>query len=167
MTLNALANSTGVYFNYTGAYPCTNLSDWEGTGDLDGFGWNILACNELAMPIGYANDSMFLPESFDYDNYTKSCQELYGLTPYYDWALDIFGGWNNSVDFLAATNIVWSNGELDPWRAGGMNTNVTADGTGIALYIENAAHHLDLREPNVEDPATVTSGRGVEMAHIK
>ena len=41
----ALANSTNVYFNYTGNYPCTNLSDWEGTGDLDGYGWNILACN--------------------------------------------------------------------------------------------------------------------------
>jgi hypothetical protein len=43
--LNALHDSTNVYFNYTGAYPCTNLSDWEGTGNLDGFGWNILACN--------------------------------------------------------------------------------------------------------------------------
>jgi len=43
--LNALHDSTNVYFNYTGVYPCTNLSDWEGTGNLDGFGWNILACN--------------------------------------------------------------------------------------------------------------------------
>lgn len=43
--MEALAESTGVYFNYTGNYPCTNLTDWEGTGSLDGFGWNILACN--------------------------------------------------------------------------------------------------------------------------
>lgn len=43
--LQALQDSTSVYFNYTGAYPCTNLSDWEGTGSLDGFGWNVLACN--------------------------------------------------------------------------------------------------------------------------
>jgi hypothetical protein len=45
LLLSALANSTNVYFNYTGQYPCTNLSDWEGTGSLDGYGWNILACN--------------------------------------------------------------------------------------------------------------------------
>lgn len=45
LVLNALHDSTNIYFNYTGAYPCTNLSDWEGTGNLDGFGWNILACN--------------------------------------------------------------------------------------------------------------------------
>jgi lysosomal Pro-X carboxypeptidase len=42
---SALNTSTGIYFNYTGQYPCTNLSDTEGTGNLDGFGWNILACN--------------------------------------------------------------------------------------------------------------------------
>jgi lysosomal Pro-X carboxypeptidase len=45
LLITALKDSTNVYFNYTGAYPCTNLSDWEGTGNLDGFGWNILACN--------------------------------------------------------------------------------------------------------------------------
>ena len=83
----ALANSTNVYFNYTCNYPCTNLSDWEGTGDLDGYGWNILACNQLAMPIGYGPDSMFLEQSFDYDQYTAWCQSQFGLTPDYTWAL--------------------------------------------------------------------------------
>ena len=69
--LTALQNSTSVYFNYTGAYPCTNLSDWEGTGSLDGFGWNILACNQLAMPISFNNESMFIPQDWDYEGYTK------------------------------------------------------------------------------------------------
>lgn len=164
---SALAESTNVYFNYTGEYKCTNLSDWEGTGDLDGYGWNILACNQLAMPIGYGNDSMFLEQSFDYDTYTAWCQSEYGLTPDYTWALRYFGGFNITRDFLAATNAIYSNGELDPWRAGGLNQNVTADGSGIALYIESGAHHLDLRPPNDEDPATVTVAREIEMANIK
>lgn len=163
----ALAQSTNVYFNYTGQYPCTNLSDWEGTGDLDGYGWNILACNQLAMPIGYGPDSMFIEQSFDYEGYTALCQKTFGLTPDYDWALRYFGGFDIDKDFLATTNIVFSNGELDPWRAGGLNKNVTADGSGIALYIESGAHHLDLRPPNDQDPATVTEARNVEMANIK
>ena len=71
--LTALQDSTSVYFNYTGAYPCTNLSDWEGTGSLDGFGWNVLACNQLAMPISFNNNSMFIPQEFDYDAYTALC----------------------------------------------------------------------------------------------
>merc|ERR1712183_940372 len=94
LLLNALANSTGVYFNYSSQYPCTNLSDWEGDGGLDAQGWNVLACNQLAMPIGYGNDSMFLPEHFDFDTYQTTCQDTYSLTPYWNWALDQFRGWN-------------------------------------------------------------------------
>mmetsp|Transcript_3600 Transcript_3600/g.2349 ORF Transcript_3600/g.2349 Transcript_3600/m.2349 type:complete len:256 (-) Transcript_3600:166-933(-) len=145
--LNALHDSTNVYFNYSGQYPCTNLSDTEGTGDLDGYGWNILACNQLFMPTAMNDQSMFLPLEIDYDAYTAFCQEKYGLTPRYDWALDFFGGYDIEKDFLAVTNIVFSNGNLDPWMAGGLNYNVTADGSGIALLIEGGAHHLDLRLP--------------------
>jgi len=56
----AIATSTNVYFNYTENYPCTNISDASGEGSLDGYGWNILACNQLAMPISYGPDSMFI-----------------------------------------------------------------------------------------------------------
>ena len=119
------------------------------------------------MPIGYGSDSMFIEQAFDYDTYTAWCQDLYGLTPDYDWALRYFGGFDITKDFLAMTNIILSNGELDPWRAGGLNSNVTADGSGIALYIEAGAHHLDLRPPNAEGPATVTLARDIEMANIK
>lgn len=119
------------------------------------------------MPIGYGPDSMFIETAFDYDAYTAWCQDLYGLTPDYDWALRYFGGFDITKDFMAQTNAIYSNGELDPWRAGGLNANVTVDGSGIALYIESGAHHLDLRPPNDADPATVTNARNIEMANIK
>lgn len=163
----ALNTSTGIYFNYTGNYPCTNLSDWEGTGDLDGYGWNILACNQLAMPIGYGPDSMFVETPFDYEAYTSMCEEQYGLTPDYTWPLRYFGGFDIEKDFLALTNIVMSNGELDPWRAGGLNKNVTADGSGIALYITDGSHHIDLRLPEAGDTAPITEARAIETANIK
>jgi len=110
---------------------------------------------------------MFIPLAINYTANTEMCQQKFGLTPEYDWALKYFGGYNISTDFLAATNVIWSNGELDPWRAGGLNANVSADGSSIALYIESGAHHLDLRPPNVDDPATVTEARNIEMANIK
>ena len=119
------------------------------------------------MPIGMGANSMFIEEAFDYDAYTAWCQSSFGLTPDYTWALRYFGGFNIDKDFLAATNVIFSNGELDPWRAGGLNKNVTADGSGIALYIESGAHHLDLRLPNAADPYTVTQARAQEETIIK
>lgn len=68
---------------------------------------------------------MFLPQYWDAPSYTKSCQETYGLTPQYDWALDYWGGRNPSKDFRHISNIIFSNGELDPWHVGGVLYNVT------------------------------------------
>ena len=87
------------------------------------------------------------------------------MTPKYDWALDFFGGRNPEKDFQFASNLIFANGDLDPWHAGGVTTNITQN--TIALFIKDSAHHLDLRLPNAEDPSTVTQARAVEMAYVK
>ena len=43
--LEALKNSSDIYFNYTNQTSCTNFKDTDATGNLDGAGWNVLACN--------------------------------------------------------------------------------------------------------------------------
>jgi lysosomal Pro-X carboxypeptidase len=68
--LTALNASTNVYFNYNNQHNCTDFNDVEGTGTLDGAGWNVLACNQLAMPMGNGNNSMFKESTFDYAAYT-------------------------------------------------------------------------------------------------
>jgi hypothetical protein len=42
-----MLNAVNVYFFNNSATPqnCTNFDDTDATGDLDGFGWNVLACN--------------------------------------------------------------------------------------------------------------------------
>jgi len=69
--LTAVKTASDVYFNYTGQTNCTNYNDTDATGNLDGAGWNVLACNQLAMPTAMGNMSMFIEEPFDYDAYTK------------------------------------------------------------------------------------------------
>jgi lysosomal Pro-X carboxypeptidase len=54
---------------------------------------------------------------------------------------------------MKCSNIIFSNGELDPWHAGGVLTNVSE--RSIAIYIEDSAHHLDLRLPNDADPISL------------
>jgi len=78
------------------------------------------------------------------------------------------------------TNIVWSNGALDPWSGGGHYAhgdnggitgepvqNLTADGSSIALPIKNGGHHLDLMFPTAGDPQSVLDARVVEEKMIR
>ena len=89
---------------------------------------------------------------------------MYGELPQYNWALDHFGGRVPERDFMKASNIIFSNGELDPWQAGGITKKIN-DQT-IAIYIKDSAHHLDLRLPNDADPDTLTQARQTETEWI-
>jgi hypothetical protein len=45
-TFTAILNAANVYFNNNSTTPnCTNFNDTDATGDLDGYGWNVMACN--------------------------------------------------------------------------------------------------------------------------
>ena len=165
LVLTALNTSASVYFNYENQTSCTNTSDTEGTGTLAAGGWDVLACNELPMPTSFSKDSMFIEYAFDYTAYTTHCQTTFGLTPQYDWALTNFGGYNITQDFKSYSRIYFSNGELDPWMAGGVTEFIS-----IKLpfgVIKGGAHHLDLRLPNVADGDDVVWVRQQETEVIE
>lgn len=66
--LTALKTVADVYFNYEGeAGYCYDMTNTDASGDLDAAGWDVLACNQLAMPIskGSADKSMFVPQAWD------------------------------------------------------------------------------------------------------
>ena len=44
---------------------------------------------------------------------------------------------------------------------------MTTDWSSVAIFIEKAAHHLDLRLPNAADPAEVTAARQQEATIIQ
>jgi lysosomal Pro-X carboxypeptidase len=165
--INETANSTGfqvnnlmklqqafnVFNNFTGDQQCLNLTGDSG-GALDGSGWLVQTCNEFPMPQG--DDpavSCFTWQNWDEEAFTNFCNETYGLIPKYDWALDYFGGRNPSKDFESASNIVFMNGDLDPWHMGGINKNITEN--TVTIFIKDSAHHLDLRDSNPADPPEV------------
>jgi len=130
--------------------------DISATGSLDGDGWNVLQCNQLAMPNSTGSESMFIPYTYDYLQNTIKCQHDYGLTPDYDWALREFGGYNITENLKHYSNIVFSNGSLDPWRAGGLfGDEYFFVNLKLPYYvIKGGAHHLDLRLPSPVDVGT-------------
>jgi len=62
------------------------------------------------------------------------------------WVATNFGAGN----IKTASNIIFSNGLLDPWHGGGFLENLSD--TLVAIVIEEGAHHLDLRSSNPLDP---------------
>lgn len=63
---------------------------------------------------------MFPPSSWDPKGTTEWCQSSYNEDPQFNWIFDYYGGKNPKKDFMKVSNIIFSNGELDPWHAGGV-----------------------------------------------
>ena len=76
----------------------------------------------------------------------------------------------NGAQLVKAThNIIFSDGEKDPWRVGGVpeNASLIGDGTVFHILIAGAGHHEDLRFSDPRDPPTVTAAKKKELETIK
>jgi lysosomal Pro-X carboxypeptidase len=74
-----------------------------------------------------------------------------------EWAIDNYG-----AEFPTATNLIFSNGWLDPWSGGGWRLKPTQEGSLISLIIEDGAHHYDLRGQHPNDTEAVKEVRLLE-----
>jgi lysosomal Pro-X carboxypeptidase len=156
--LTAFKASVSVFTNYTNATVCDNISNTDDAGSLDAGGWEYQTCTQMPMPMATGNNSMFLEEDFNSTAWTSFCQQKYSVTPKWDWAWETFGGANFTKDFAGYSNIMFSNGNLDPWSAGGVKSWVNYKVPYI--MIKGGAHHIDLRTPNPDhDPADAVWAR--------
>lgn len=157
--LEGIYQAISVFQNYTGQTQCNDLS--KGSGTLDASGWDYQSCNEMVMPMcsDGVND-MFYKDDWDLRKYRAKCEKDFHVTPDVDKAVLMFGGRKIS----AASNIIFSNGDLDPWSSGGVLHTISD--SLIAVYMEGAAHHLDLRASNPDDPESVVKARTLEKKYI-
>jgi len=136
--------------------------------------WTFQRCTDLIMAFSVASDSrMFLPCSEGFrpncaaDGQTALrtfCQETFGVSVPDAAALQTF--WGSDWSALGGgSRIVFSNGDLDPWRYGGVLDDVSGGSDGpVTIHIASAAHHLDLRGPTTDDPPAVVAAREQEAA---
>jgi len=161
--LQLVFKAVSIYFNFTGEAECLNLMEEDGIGaDM----WSYQACTEMVMPLCYdGTNDMFEPSPWDLAMYTKECQDTWGpsVVPQPTLADNLYGG----RDLDSATNIVFSNGLLDPWSSGGVLKSSDSPGGVVAIIIPDGAHHLDLRGSNPADPVDVIQARKHERAFIK
>ncbi|KYQ50108.1 Lysosomal Pro-X carboxypeptidase [Trachymyrmex zeteki] len=150
--LLALHRAISVYTNYTGKTNCISMKNAE--PGLDDQGWDYQACTEMVMPIctDGIND-MFEPVKWSIADYNNTCFKRYSVSPQPYLVCEQY----SCKNFNSASNIIFSNGLLDPWASGGVLRNLSQ--SAIAILMPDAAHHLDLRETNSNDPYSVRMAR--------
>jgi Serine carboxypeptidase S28 len=67
---------------------------------------------------------------------------------------------------MHASNIIFTNGDLDPWRAGGLLHDIPGNSDITVRVLEGGAHHLELRLPNPADPEDVVEARNLVEQHL-
>lgn len=132
-------------------------------------GWLIMACKTQLEPQNTNGvTDMFLPSYYDPEGDAQACMKDWGVVSQPGFTLDYFGGRNPNVDFKDVTNIIFSNGSLDPWHAGGVLApfNDVKKSKVAIIWIEGGAHHYDLRGTNAGDLDSVRTARQIESDHI-
>jgi hypothetical protein len=109
-------------------------------------------------------NDMFEKQIWDFQEFSDGCFAQWKVRPRFEWPYIEFGG-KNLTDFRYDSNIAFTNGNLDPWSAGGVRTTVAP--SLPAIFIEGGAHHLDLRSANKADPPSVLAARQQVVALIQ
>lgn len=161
--LRAFRESISVYYNSTFDQQCYTMSPPSEESAKDGNFWQYLFCTELYMPmILTGKDDMFWAVPWNQTADNESCQQQWGLDLRPHWAVTQYGG---RKALAAASNIVLSNGDYDPWSGTGVLENVSD--SVVAVPVPGGAHHLDLFFRNQLDPPAVVAARETELAHIR
>jgi len=158
-TLRKVFAGLSVYFNHTGESKCL---DYKNTDEIGADMWDYQACTEMVMPFCFDGvKDMFEASAWNYTQFARDCHKKWNTMPRPDMADLMYG----ERRLQGASNIVFTNGLLDPWSSGGILRTINK--SVVSLIIPEGAHHLDLRAADPKDPPSVTKARDIERQYIK
>lgn len=159
--LEGLGKVINIFTNYGNKNNCVDFMNTY-YGNLNASGWDYQACTEMVMPIcATGKNDMFEPSPWNFTEFSQECHRKYNTYPKPDLARIEYGGGM----LQAASNIVFSNGLMDPWAAGGILSSLSD--TIKSVVIVEGAHHLDLMTSNPADPESVKMARNIHKQNIR
>ena len=69
-------------------------------------------------------NDMFEPQEWNFQEFLDGCYKQWGIRPRIEWPYIEFGG-KNLTDLRYFSNIIFTNGNLDPFSAGGVRSTIT------------------------------------------
>ncbi|CAD6188365.1 unnamed protein product [Caenorhabditis auriculariae] len=163
-----------LYYNFTGdkATFCADASKCESAFAAlgDPLGWPFQTCTEMVMPLcgsGSPNDFFWRDCPFTVEKYGDYCEQTFGKIGYKRSMMrPLFATQNYGANsFPTASNIVFTNGYLDPWSGGGYTEKT--HGSVVTILLKRGAHHYDLRGEHPDDTEEVRRVRQREESAIR
>ncbi|KAG6611181.1 Lysosomal Pro-X carboxypeptidase [Phytophthora cinnamomi] len=159
--LEALRDAANVFHNATKNLTCFKIPTlW----DYDGV-WDYQYCTEMLPQETYFSTNgetdMFWPRNTTFEEIRAHCQRDWHTTPDPNGIRVSYG----DEMLRSASNIVFSNGLLDPWSSAGV-LNAPKDAKVTIVKIAEGAHHLDLFFSHPKDPPSVIAARKTEVKMI-
>ena len=161
--LQAAAKITDFYYSRKGGACVAG----EGQGGIPGGGpgpaawgsWGFQSCTETLHQFSARGLRSF---NFSLKAALEQCATFFSVEPRPNWSELHFGGYAIGDGKTGISNVIFSNGLLDPWHGGGFLKQSMK--TCPVFIMSQGAHHLDLRGSNAADPPQVTETRKMERA---
>jgi lysosomal Pro-X carboxypeptidase len=148
-----------VFFNSTGTQKCLDIGNDNESKEREINGWEYMACTEMIMPMEKNGlTDMFNPEPWDLNKFTNECKNNFESDIRPNWIFNFYGGRNFLKETENYSNIVYINGNMDPWYSG---CPKKSNNKKVIILEAESAHHLDLRLPNEKDPKSIIQARKV------
>lgn len=159
--LTAFDVALQVYTNYTGQVKCLDISSAY-DASMGSQGWDFQACTEMVMPkCANGSTDMFMPKKWDFKAFSADCYKKFKVFPREKSAIAEYGAWK----FDSISNVIFSNGLMDPWSGGGVL--LTQNALVNVVIIPDGAHHIDLRADHPDDIKNARSARKFYILKFK
>ena len=121
--------------------------------------WNYQYCTQMVQPFasGLGQDMFYPPSPWNVTETAAGCLQTFNVQTRPDWVNVGFPG--SKLDNGRFSNIIFTNGYLDPWSGGGVLRNISVVDELWAYVLPNGAHHLDLMWAHPNDPPDAIDAR--------